>query len=144
MYKRQDVVATARGYVLREGAVAELPTRLVKVHHTVDDVEDELNTIVDLGGAVTNVMVNHRVYGKITADLDVRNRSAISADVQVQPERDFSGRAERGVVKPACKIVEQCEDDGSSPAWPKQEHRLENPVVSARGVSTKVTLGRTK
>lgn len=73
-----------------------------------------------------------------------RNRSAISADVQVQPERDFSVRAERGVVKPACKIVEQCEDDGSSPAWPKQEHRLENPVVSARGVSTKVTLGRTK
>ena len=73
-----DVVATARGYVLREGAVAELPTRLVKVHHTVDDVEDELNTIVDLGGAVTNVMVNHRVYGKITADLDVRNRRDVA------------------------------------------------------------------
>ena len=34
----------------------------------------QLNTIVDLGGAVLNVMVNHRVYGKITADLDVRNR----------------------------------------------------------------------
>lgn len=73
-----DVVATARGYVLREGAVTELPTRLVKVHHTVDDVEDELNTIVDLGGAVTNVMVNHRVYGKITADLDVRNRRDVA------------------------------------------------------------------
>ena len=70
-----DVVATSRGYVLREGEGRPcVPTRLVKVHHGVDDVGDELNTIVDLGGAVLNVMVNHRVYGKITADLDVRNR----------------------------------------------------------------------
>lgn len=70
-----DVVATSRGYVLREGEGQPcVPTRLVKVHHGVDDVGDELNTIVDLGGAVLNVMVNHRVYGKIIADLDVRNR----------------------------------------------------------------------
>ena len=70
-----DVVATSRGYVLREGEGRPcVPTRLVKVHHGVDDVGDELNTIVDLGGAVLNVMVNHRVYGTITADLDVRNR----------------------------------------------------------------------
>ena len=72
---RHDVVATSRGYVLREGERQPcVPTRLVKVRHGVDDVGDELNTIVDLGGAVLNVMVNHRVYGKITADLDVRNR----------------------------------------------------------------------
>ena len=34
----------------------------------------ELTSIVDAGGAVLNVIVNHRVYGKITADLDIRNR----------------------------------------------------------------------
>ena len=70
-----DVVATNRGYVLQEGAgQPSVPTRLVKVHHSVDDLGDELTTIVDMGGAVLNVMVNHRVYGKITADLDIRNR----------------------------------------------------------------------
>ena len=68
-----DIVATSRGYVLQEGT-PQVPTRLLKVHHGPDDLEDELTTIVDLGGAVLNVMVNHRVYGKITADLDVRNR----------------------------------------------------------------------
>ena len=73
-----DVVATARGYVLRAGARDELPTRLVKVHHTVDEVADELNTIVDLGGVVTNVLVNHRVYGKITADLDIKSRRDVA------------------------------------------------------------------
>ncbi|MDY4040863.1 MAG: transcription repressor NadR [Collinsella sp.] len=69
-----DVVATARGYVLREGPEPRLPTRVVKVHHTTDQLEEELNCIVDLGGAVQNVMVNHRVYGAITAELDIRCR----------------------------------------------------------------------
>lgn len=70
-----DVVATSRGYVLLDGrGEPQVPTRLVKVRHGIDDLADELTTIVDLGGAVLNVMVNHRVYGKITADLDVRNR----------------------------------------------------------------------
>ena len=70
-----DIVATSRGYVLQEGkGTPQVPTRLLKVHHGPDDLEDELTTIVDLGGAVLNVMVNHRVYGKIIADLDVRNR----------------------------------------------------------------------
>ncbi len=70
-----DVVATSRGYVLQDAdGQPSVPTRLVKVCHTADDLAEELNTIVDLGGSVLNVMVNHRVYGKITADLDIRNR----------------------------------------------------------------------
>ena len=73
-----DVIATARGYVLREAGHAAVPTRLVKVHHTVDQLEEELCCVVDLGGAVLNVMVNHRVYGKITADLDIRSRRDVA------------------------------------------------------------------
>lgn len=73
-----DIVATNRGYVLREGTSApSVPTRLIKVHHTVEQLEDELQTIVDMGGTVQSVMVNHRVYGKITANLDIRSRTGI-------------------------------------------------------------------
>ena len=75
-----DIVATNRGYVLREGASElSVPTRLIKVHHTIDQLEDELQTVVDLGGTVQTVMVNHRAYGKITANLDIRSRSGIAA-----------------------------------------------------------------
>ena len=70
-----DIVATNRGYVLQEAASSPaVPTRLVKVRHGVEQAGDELTSIVDAGGAVLNVIVNHRVYGKITADLDIRNR----------------------------------------------------------------------
>lgn len=72
-----DIVATNRGYVLREPGSTGVPTRLVKVHHGEDQLFDELAAVVDRGGAVLSVMVNHRVYGKITADLDIRNRRDI-------------------------------------------------------------------
>lgn len=85
-----DIVATSRGYVLLDGqGKPQVPTRLVKVCHGLDDLEDELTTIVDLGGAVLNVMVNHRVYGKITGDLDIRNRK----DVERYLENIRSGKS---------------------------------------------------
>lgn len=69
--KGYPIVSTARGYMLNEPKHA---TRLLKVYHTNEQVEEELNTIVDLGGAVLNVMVNHRVYGRMEAPLGIRNR----------------------------------------------------------------------
>lgn len=86
----QDIVATSRGYVLRTSdAPGALPTRMVKVHHTTEQLGDELTTVVDLGGTVQNVMVNHRVYGKITADLDIKNRR----DVERYLESIASGKS---------------------------------------------------
>lgn len=73
-----DIVATPRGYVL------DAPTRavrIIKVCHSNEEIEAELNTIVDLGGCVEDVMVNHRVYGKICAPLNVRNRRDVQGFV---------------------------------------------------------------
>lgn len=65
------ILATARGYMLD----AEIKTeRVFKVHHSNEQTELELNTIVDLGGTVDTVMVNHKVYGKVEAELGIRNR----------------------------------------------------------------------
>ena len=65
------IISTARGYLLDEPKQA---VRIFKVCHTNEQVEEELTTIVDLGGTVLNVMVNHRVYGRVEAALNIRNR----------------------------------------------------------------------
>ena len=70
------ITATARGYVLDE---PNAPTRRFKVCHTNEQTEDELNTIVDLGGCVIDVMINHRVYGKMTAPLNIKSRRDVQA-----------------------------------------------------------------
>lgn len=67
----KPIVATARGYVLDQPKYA---VRLFKVQHTNEEIEDELTTIVDLGGCVEDVLINHRAYGQISATLKIRNR----------------------------------------------------------------------
>lgn len=69
------IVSTARGYMIEEPKEV---CRVIKVCHTNEQVEDELTTIVDLGGSVVNVMVNHRVYGKLDAPLNIKNRRDVA------------------------------------------------------------------
>ena len=69
------IISTARGYLMEASKGC---TRLFKVCHTNEQVEDELTTIVDLGGTVVNVMVNHRIYGKLDAQLNIKNRRNVA------------------------------------------------------------------
>lgn len=80
------ILATARGYLLEE---PNRPGRLFKVRHTTEETEEELTAIVDLGGCVVDVMVNHRIYGKMTAPLNIKNRR----DVQRFMENIRSGKS---------------------------------------------------
>ena len=87
------IVATARGYLLDESSET---VRLFKTCHTNEQTEEELQTIVDLGGCVVDVMVNHRVYGKMTAPLNIRNRR----DVQI-----FMNQLETGKSVPLMNVT---------------------------------------
>lgn len=80
------IVATARGYLLEK---TKEKVRLIKVYHTNEQTEEELNLIVDLGGTVVDVMVNHRAYGKISATLNIRSRR----DVQNFSEQIKTGKS---------------------------------------------------
>ena len=57
---------------------SDMHVRLFKMCHTNEETEQELNAIVDLGGAVLDVIVNHRAYGKITAPLDIKSRRDVN------------------------------------------------------------------
>lgn len=39
--------------------------------------QEELFTIVDCGGKIKNVSISHRVYGRISVDLDLRSRQDV-------------------------------------------------------------------
>ena len=69
------IIATARGYILNETKKA---VRLFKVCHTTEQISEELETMVDLGGRVEDVMVKHRAYGKMSGPLRIRNRRDVA------------------------------------------------------------------
>ena len=69
-----DIISTNRGYILNAPNLVE---RVFKVNHTDEQLEDELCAIVDLGGKIKNVMVNHKVYGKMEATLNINSRRKV-------------------------------------------------------------------
>lgn len=69
------VLSTNRGYKAESPAKC---TRVFKVHHTDEQIADELNAIVDLGATVEDVFVNHKVYGRIHANMDISSRRDVS------------------------------------------------------------------
>ena len=71
-----EIISTNRGYILNQPKTV---CRIFKVQHTDEQLEEELNTIVDLGGCVANVMIHHRVYGKMEAELALSSRRKVGA-----------------------------------------------------------------
>ena len=82
----QPIMATPRGYLLDRPRAF---TRLFKLRHTTEQAEEELTIVVDRGGCVEDVIVNHRAYGKISATLQVKSR----LDVQKFMERIRTGKS---------------------------------------------------
>ena len=65
--------AEHRGYVL-DKADASVLTKKIAVKHDKESVCDEFYAIVDNGGRVLDVSVDHSVYGRISAELNVVSR----------------------------------------------------------------------
>ena len=63
-----DILSTHNGYIMQKSPLKE---RVLKLHHTTEQTEDELSLIVGLGGTVIDVFVWHKVYGKMEAKLNI-------------------------------------------------------------------------
>ena len=63
-----DILSTHNGYIIQKSPLKE---RVLKLHHTTEQTEDELSLIVRLGGTVVDVFVWHKVYGKMEAKLNI-------------------------------------------------------------------------
>ena len=72
--KGHTIISTPRGYYIDR---TDEVSRIFKVYHTVEDTEQELNLIVDLGAEVRDVFIFHKVYGEIHAKLGIRSRKDV-------------------------------------------------------------------
>lgn len=72
----KNILSTNKGYILffeiQENGKCK---RSMKVRHEESEILDELFTIVDLGGRVLDVVVEHPIYGQIMVDLIINSRT---------------------------------------------------------------------
>lgn len=66
-----NIIATARGYIIPDEAA--LTYRIATVH-TAQQTREELYLMVDCGCTVQDVIVEHPVYGQLTAALQLSSR----------------------------------------------------------------------
>ena len=68
--ENHDILSTNRGYIYRrEERQPAMPKRVFFVRHTDEQVLEEFITVIELGGKILDVVVEHEIYGQIRVDL---------------------------------------------------------------------------
>lgn len=79
-----DIIATPRGYLLSDKLTGV--QERVACRHTREETRKELETLVDQGVEVVDVIVDHAVYGQLTGQLHLRSRYDV-AEFMAQSEQ---------------------------------------------------------
>jgi transcriptional regulator of NAD metabolism len=70
----EQVLATPQGYVIPSAQVQKAQRAVLACRHTQGQIEDEIGIVVDLGGKVLDVIVEHPVYGEMRGNLMIASR----------------------------------------------------------------------
>jgi len=81
-----EILSMNQGYMMQ---MVQKVSRVFKVKHDENQVEEELSIMVDHGGFVKDVFVSHKVYGVLRADMDIKSR----LDIEVFMEKIASGKS---------------------------------------------------
>ena len=94
------ILSTNKGYLLGADAVrASQPKRVFFVRHTTAQVMEEFMAVIDLGGRILDVSVEHDLYGPIRADLLIEN---------AQDAADFVERLQHCRDNPLKVLTDDC------------------------------------
>jgi len=115
--RNEPILATSQGYIYMIPNEASQPfERIIACQHSVEQNEDELFTLVDCGVTVKNVIVEHPVYGEITASILVSNRHDVENFIKRSNETNAKNLAEltggahlHTLVAPSIEILDRAE-----------------------------------
>ena len=70
------ILSTNKGYLLRsEKTENTQPKRVFFVKHNTDQVLEEFQSVIELGGKILDVAVEHELYGQIRVDLMIETET---------------------------------------------------------------------
>lgn len=75
----ESILATPQGYLMPKSYEKRKLTKTIAcTHENNQQLEEELRTIVDLGGKIIDVIVEHPLYGEIKSQLQIGSRHDLS------------------------------------------------------------------
>lgn len=82
-----NIIATPQGYIYPK-LQEERPQRTIACDHCYEGMRDELTTIVDLGGTIIDVIIEHAVYGEFKGQLMIKSRKDVDKFISKMKEAD--------------------------------------------------------
>lgn len=98
--ENRNILSTNKGYVLfhpqenRNGHTA-----VIMVRHSAEQTLEEMRSIVDYGGSMLDVFVDHDLYGQIRVDLVIND---------IQDAEEFCNKMKLSTSKPLKALTEDC------------------------------------
>ncbi|MDT8861988.1 transcription repressor NadR [Alkalihalobacillus sp. MEB130] len=80
--KKHPIIATAQGYIYSKQNLPPKVNRIIACKHSPAETKDELFVLVDHGVTVQQVIVEHAIYGEITASLMLSTRLDVESFCQ--------------------------------------------------------------
>ncbi len=98
--ENHSILSTNKGYLYRtEVSENTQPKRVFFIKHTTDQVLEEFMTVIDLGGKILDVAVEHELYGQIRVDLLIETP---------QDAQEFSARLSACRDNPLKVLTDDC------------------------------------
>ena len=83
-----QIFATPRGYMMKPEEKPSGKDYTIACRHRQDQIAQELYAVVDNGGQVLDVIVEHGVYGQLTGALRIRSRHDVEQFLRRVEERE--------------------------------------------------------
>lgn len=83
-----EILATSNGYIILKKFKDEFKIKC-KNHNSDEELYNELQTIIDLGGIVKDVIVEHPTYGVLKAELNVATNRDLKKFMQKAKTKEF-------------------------------------------------------
>lgn len=83
-----DILSTSNGYMIYNMKNQEFKIKC-KNHVDSEELLLELQTIIDLGGKIKNVIVEHPIYGTIKADLNISSNRDLKMFIENSNKNEF-------------------------------------------------------
>lgn len=98
--ENHPILSTNRGYLYRQKDPEDnSPKRVFFVRHSNEQVLEEFDTVLELGGKILDVVVEHQLYGQLRADLLIESG---------QDAREFYARMLQSHDRPLKTLTGDC------------------------------------
>lgn len=97
--ENQDILSTNKGYMLYQPLTSTGCTCVIMTQHSEEQTIEEMESIVEYGGRMLDVFVDHDLYGQIRADLIIND---------MEDAREFCRKMEVSTSRPLKVLTGDC------------------------------------